>query len=219
MKEVLISIIGTIGLGGLITFLIKRYDEKQDKNKKNIIEVLKTVCAYNQVIIDYMSQHISLLKQKSHKLEEPVLSLSEKMDQQKRNFRKLKKIKKDCATKNIRNCDECCKLQEIYNIRDDEINKTFTQIKTIKKEDEKELIQKIIDTRENIRNFNGLLNRPAVNSIKFSKLYSLLSELDVRTIKILTHEPNEDAEKFNNLLIEQHTTINHIKSLINKRLS
>lgn len=68
MKEVLIAIIGTIGLGGLITFFIKRYDEKQEKNKKNIIEVLKAVCAYNQVIIDYMPQHISLLKQKSHKL-------------------------------------------------------------------------------------------------------------------------------------------------------
>lgn len=219
MKEVLISIIGAIGLGGLITFLIKRHDEKQEKYKNNLIEVLKTVCAYNQVIIDYLPQQICLIKQNSQKLKNPVHTLSEKVNQQTSNFRKLKKIKKDCVSKNIRNCEECCRLREIYDNGDDEIKKTFTHIEKITKEDDKQLIQKIIDTREDIRKFNGLLNRPTVNSIKFSQLHSLLNELDTRTVKILIHEPDEsNADKFYDLLVEQHTTINKIKLLINKRL-
>lgn len=220
MKEVLISIIGAIGLGGLITFFIKRHDDKKEKYKTNLIEILKVTCSYSQLITDNLARLISLNKRKVQQMDDPLQVLTQMVDEQKRDERKLKKIHKQCSNSNIRNCDECNRLMNLWYKRKVNIDQDFSQIRADLKENNHELQQKINDARDSIKEYNGLLNLVAVSSIKHSRIHVLLSELDIKTMNIiLFEEKKKPPYDFYYLLTDQLELINKIRVLINRQLT
>ncbi|WP_064976278.1 hypothetical protein [Alistipes provencensis] len=215
MKEVLITIISAIGLGSLITFFIKRYDEKKSIKQKALTDTLNHICGYSKSISEFMLEHTYAFKEFNDRYVIPD-SLDSDIDVQNKDIAQLEEMQSHGEV----DCVEYNSLQQKIFQQQIALKDKLTEIRNNRNKEELKFVARFKELRTNISSYNNLLNITKVNGSKYPDIYKAIGELDVNTVAILLFDEKiiaKESLKLFDLFAKQLNQIEKIKFLINKK--